>query len=373
MRCIVKRSEFLDAFTLASRFAEKNSPKPILRYVKMSASETESRISATNLETSVSMQINEIVTVYEPGDALLECVVIGRLLSSLSDELVSIETTGNSVVLSGARSRHTLPTEKPDDYPAILPFLASDYYAVCGRSFAAASSRTTYATDPTCSRYAISGVLFEPSVSEMLFCATDGRRIVTQVTPMKVVGEPKPLESKTIVQTKAMQLISDAIHNGNAESVCLELRDNEIAALTGAITIRSRLVEGKFPDHKQMTSEKRCPPLCDITAGAVLSAAKRAWVTHSHGELGGISIKIENQKLFLSHQGSLGASEEELPVACEASTETIQINGDYLIESLRSVCAEDVLQFGFVGRMSALTLKSNDGFLCLIMPQVPQE
>ena len=92
-------------------------------------------------------------------------------------------------MVRGQRSEFHLPSENPDEFPAVGLFDEANYHELPARFFREIVRRTVFATDNESSRYALGGVLLEltPTTTSRP-SATDGRRLARQEGPAKSVG-----------------------------------------------------------------------------------------------------------------------------------------------------------------------------------------
>ena len=117
---------------------------------------------------------------------------ISRFLSILresSDEKLAVESDGRKIQVRGQRSEFQLPSENPDEFPAVGLFEEASYHELPARFFREIVRRTVFATDNESSRYALGGVLLELTADHITAVATDGRRLARQEGPAKSVGE----------------------------------------------------------------------------------------------------------------------------------------------------------------------------------------
>ena len=100
----------------------------------------------------------------------------GSILRESSDEKLLLETDGRSTLVRG-QSEFRLPTENPDEFPAVKQFEETQYHELPARFFREVVHRTAFATDNESSRYALGGVLIELSEDKLTAVGTDGRRL----------------------------------------------------------------------------------------------------------------------------------------------------------------------------------------------------
>ncbi len=163
-------------FQLAGSVAQARSPKEILQNIKIDATEERVTLMATDMETGIRIDV-EGVDVQTPGKALLHVGRVGMILRESSDDQLSFQTDDTATVVKGLHSEFKLPSANPDEYPSVNRFRRRGLSRDTGAALQEMVKRTSFATDPDSSRFALGGVLMELNGEEVLAVGTDGRRL----------------------------------------------------------------------------------------------------------------------------------------------------------------------------------------------------
>lgn len=239
---------------MASSVAAARSPKEILQNVKIEASEERVTLMATDMETGIRIDVDG-VDVQAPGRALLPVSRVGSILRESSDDQLYFETNEKATVVKGLHSEFKLPSSNPDEFPTVAGFEEEAYHELAARLFKEMVRRTVFATDPDSSRYALGGVLLELKGNEVLAVGTDGRRLARMVGVGKSVGGHETSGNTTIIPTKSLSLMERSIGD-KEEAVHIAARQNDVLLRTSRCTIYSRLVEGRFPNWRQVIPKR---------------------------------------------------------------------------------------------------------------------
>ena len=89
---------------------------------------------ATDLEIGIRYDVAGI-EVDAPGAAVLPVVRFGSILRESSDATFRIESDSEGTTIRGERSQFKLPSENPQDFPAVAEFEEKSYYEVPARLF----------------------------------------------------------------------------------------------------------------------------------------------------------------------------------------------------------------------------------------------
>ncbi|MFM8406446.1 MAG: DNA polymerase III subunit beta, partial [Pirellulaceae bacterium] len=276
MKLSCNREKLHHAFQLAASVAPTRSPKEILHSIKLEAKDDEVLLTATDLESSIRIQVEQ-VDVQVPGTCLLNVVRVGNILRELNDSQLELETTDSGITLRGEHSEFHLPSANPDEYPVVAEFSESSYCEVPARLFREMVRRTSFATDIENSRFALGGVLFEIAGDEITAVATDGRRLVRMIGSCKPVQGHKTTSPTTIIPTKTLTLMERSIGDKD-EVVHLAARSNDVVLRTPRATIQSCLVEGRFPNWRQVIPNRTSSIIIESNVGPFFSSVRQAAV-----------------------------------------------------------------------------------------------
>jgi DNA polymerase III subunit beta len=366
MKATCERDKLLHAFQMAASVAPARSPKPILQNVKLEVTKDGAILMGTDLEVGIRVDVPG-VSVAAPGSVVLPRDRFGKILSESSDEKLNLESDGRKVLIRGERSEFQLPSENPDEYPAVMPFEEKKFHEMPARMFREVVRRTIYATDNESSRYALGGVLLELAAEGFTAVATDGRRLARQEGPAKSVEGHVSGDTMTIVPTKAMQLLERALAD-NEENIQLAARENDLLVRSGRATIYSRLVEGRYPKWRDVFPRREGMLKIDLTVGPFYAAVRQAMIVTSE-ERRGVDFVFGGGKIVLTaHGAELGESHVELPIAYDGDEVGITLDPRYLSDFLKVLAPEQTFTIELRNAESAALCMTEDGYAYVIMP-----
>ena len=305
----------LHAFQTAASVAPSRSPKPILQNLKLEVQDDKGILMGTDLEVGIRIDV-EGICVEAPGSVVLPISRFLSILRESSDEKLSVESDGRKIQVRGQRSEFQLPSENPDEFPAVGLFDEARYHELPARFFREIVRRTVFATDNESSRYALGGVLLELTADHITAVATDGRRLARQEGPAKSVGEHSSGDRMTIVPTRAMQLLDRALGDKD-EVLQLSARENDVLIKSGRIVMYSRLVEGRFPKWRDVFPRRENTQRIELTVGPFYAAVRQAAIVTSDERRGVDFTFAQGKAVLAAHGAEYGESHVELPIAYE--------------------------------------------------------
>lgn len=351
---------------MASSVAAARSPKEILQNVKIEASEERVTLMATDMETGIRIDVDG-VDVQAPGRALLPVSRVGSILRESSDDQLYFETNEKATVVKGLHSEFKLPSSNPDEFPTVAGFEEEAYHELAARLFKEMVRRTVFATDPDSSRYALGGVLLELKGNEVLAVGTDGRRLARMVGVGKSVGGHETSGNTTIIPTKSLSLMERSIGD-KEEAVHIAARQNDVLLRTSRCTIYSRLVEGRFPNWRQVIPKREVSVKLNLSVGPFFNAIRQAAIVVDQ-ETRGLDFEFGQGTLLLTAKtADLGQSRVEYPISYDG--EPIRMKLDYrFVSDFLKVMEPDA---NFVMDISTgsepSVLSTEDGYAYVIMP-----
>tara|TARA_R110002110_G_scaffold2024_4_gene9246 strand:- start:4808 stop:5923 length:1116 start_codon:yes stop_codon:yes gene_type:complete len=370
MKITISRIESLKAFSLVASVAPARSPNVALQNVKLEAGTDGVVLSATDIDVGIRHAVNG-VEVSDWGSALLPVKKFSSILKEAPDAKLEIEATEKGIRVYGHRSNFLLPSANPDGFIDVDPFSNEDYHEVPAGFLKEIIHRTIFATDNESSRYALSGVLFELNDEDLIAVGTDGRRLAKVQGTSQSIGGHKTGESTTIVPSRALQLIDRALSDQESHAK-LSAHSNDILVQCGHVTVRSRLVEGRFPNWRDVFPKRDKGIQIDLPVGLFHSAVRQAAIVTSE-ESRGIDCTFGDSKAVLAGEAAeTGQSRIELPIEYNGKPITLMLDPKYMSDFLKVLDADATFSLEIKDAKSAAVCTTDDGYGYVIMPMARQ-
>lgn len=313
MKIVCSRESLLNAFTIASSVIKPNNAKEILRNIKIEASNEGTVLQAGDSEIRIRINVSN-VEVEEPGEAILPTTRVRSVLSESKSETVLVEVNGSNLILVTGGSKFKFPTEDPNEFPPVQPFVSDKYIQFNGLEFVKAIAQTAFASDPMSGRAVFGGVLCSIDNNTAHFVATDTRRMSHASIPVTVVGDidvSKPISA--VVPKATMQLAERVFANTEGEIKVLFENSLRVTFSSSSVTMYAQLIEGVYPNW-QSIFQKNIVYEIPIIPSELTSAVKQASIV-STPEYHGIILEFKNNVLTLSgHSPEYGDSNVSLNI-----------------------------------------------------------
>lgn len=363
MKLTTKRDELVAKLSIVSRAVSTRAATQSLSGILVNADEDGVSLCATDLELGLKTKLE--AEAEGTGTVLLPGRLLAELARSLGDAIVELELRESErdvEIRSGSSSFHlrVLPSE---DFPA-FPEEEGEPLTIPAPAVASTVELVARAASRDDMRPVLTGVLVSASGSEMTMVATDSYRLAVKRTELEqqIGGE---LEAN--IPAKALRELGRIVSADGVETVSVALLRNQAVFRAGSIILNTRLIEGQFPNFRQLLPESyehdvrlSRPELLDVTRRISQLAQRNAplRLSFAPGEL-----------TVAASTPDVGDAEETMPVAFEGEPLEIGFNPDFLREGIESI-EEDELLLRLISplRPGLLQPVDNEDFRYLVMP-----
>ncbi len=366
MKISFARSSFQHAFSIAAAVTSPRSPKDVLANVKIDVGSEKATLMATDMEAGIRIDL-ENVEIFTPGKALLPVGRFANILRETSDDRLSLALTEKSLDINGLNSEFHLPNANPDTFPTIAPFEEQSYYEVEARLFRELVRRTVFATDVESTRYALGGVLLDMSDETITAVATDGRRLARMQGSGKRVGDFSTANSNTIVPVKTLSLMEKSITDQD-QVVQIAVRQNDILVRTGRCMIYSRLVEGRYPNWRQVIPSRTDGYKVGSICGPFHTAVRQASIVADQ-ESRGVNFDFTSGNVVIQAlTAEVGESRIELPVSYDGPDIKMTLSSQFVSDFFRVLEPDKTFSIDISSDEDPAIFSTDDGYLNVVMP-----
>jgi DNA polymerase-3 subunit beta len=365
MKAVCHREGLLSACQVASVAVSGRDIKPILRNMKVIADGDRCTLMATDLELGIRLDVRG-VKVEHAGEAILPAARTTAILREATDEELSVEATPNACVVKGKLNEFEMPSEDPAHFPDVPAFAEEKYHELAAGPLREMIRRTAFAAARENARYNMSGVLWELEGSQARLVATDGRRLAVAQGAATAHGGHSTKGQTPVVPTKAMDLLERNLSD-DEEVVRVALRPNEALFKTERAMIYSRLVEGRYPNYREVFPKKQTVKV-PLSVGPLLTAIRQSAIMTDE-ETKRVVFSFAKKNLTLQARGAeAGRSKVEMPLEYEGKTIEISFNPAFLIDMLRVLPPDVTLGLELIDGNNVAVFRTGEEYAYLVMP-----
>jgi DNA polymerase III subunit beta len=353
------RDALSEALQTVQRAVSARPGIPALTGVLLEAADGGS-LTLTTTDLEVSARLTTDVQVTEPGTALVPARLLADTVKSLSDAPVEVEADQAQARIRCAAYEGSLRLLPVEDFPALQPPSGTRVVAEAPR-FAEAVGQVARAASRDEARPVLTGVLLEVSREGVTLVATDSYRLAVRDLVATAAGE-----AKAIVPERALSeagRAAQAIEKGEVE---VFVDDSQVSFQTGALTLTSRLIEGEFPNYRQLLPEKYESRLT-VSRQQLIDAVRRVGLLARENSPVRLEFNALGVKLS-SSSPDVGQAVEAVEARYEGEDVTAAFNPGYLADGLAAATGESVRLEVRDGLKPGVVRGESDEFTYLVMP-----
>jgi DNA polymerase-3 subunit beta len=365
MKLSLSTSELLNQLQTVTRVASTRSAVQALSGVMISVAEGSTpELRATDME--IGLRVPLAAETSRPGNAVLPARLLLDVARSLPAPEVSLELRSaeqDVELISGPATFH-LRTLRAEDFPTLPEPSPETRVALPVDAFVETISRVARSASRDETRPVLTGILMSASAQELRMVATDSYRLSVKETALDA-----PLQGslEANVPARALQELARIAAATSGQSLAVSVGQNQVVFELGDIVLSSRLIDGQFPNYRQLLPESvehelrlASAELTDVVRRISLLAQKNAPLRLSFSE-GTLTVSAQTP--------DVGEASEAVPVPFHGEPFEIGFNPDFLRDGLESI-ESDELVLKLISPLRPGLIESPDSgdFVYLIMP-----
>ena len=356
MRIRAERDDLVDVLGRAGRAVGVRSPRPILQGVLVDVRGKTMRLTGTDENVTVRTQLD--VEVLEEGSTVVPARLATEAVRKMPSGAVVLQAEGGEVEITGNGPKFRFRESPVDDFPRLGEPDLTGAIKVDGDAFVDAVTQVSVAASTDDARPILTGVYFEGEEGKLRLVSTDSYRLAVRDLPSVEA------HLAGLVPVRALRELGRTI---GAPELQVAIGDREAAFATDRGTLTARLIEGTFPNYRQLIPPSY-PNRLTIGRDSLLEAIDRAsLVAEDH-----IPIRMTLQKggveLSVTRQ-DVGGETEHVEADYSGEEMTIAFNSRYLNDGVTAVNGDEVvLDVMDPLKPGLLRGGGDEDFLYLLMP-----
>lgn len=352
-----------------NRAVSTRSTMPILSNILLATDGPRLKLSATNLELSINCWID--AQVEQEGRVAAPARLLQEFVNSLPAAPVNMELNPSNRVIK----MHCLRTDgnirgvNADEFPAIPTVEDGAVFRQPAHVLKEMINQVAIAAATDDSRPIFTGVL--TSIGQaMTMVAADGFRLGLRSAELE--GGPDQ-EISLIIPARSLLELARVLPDGKGQDEMVEIaltpNKNQVMFRTSHVELVSRLIEGQFPNYKQIMP-KEWKTQVVVPTSEFLNAAKTASffardsanIVRLHMESGELTVRAESTEL--------GDNESKIDAIVEGEASAdIAFNAKYLTDALNVVESEQIkLEIVSPGSPGVIKPVDSTDYIHVIMP-----
>ncbi len=374
MKITCKQQDLSRGLSVVSHAVSSRSTLPILANILLSTDNGRLRLYATNLEIGINCWID--AEVHEEGTTTVPAKLITDLVNSLPQASVDIVVPEDSHTMSikSMRSSANIKGMDPSEFPLSPNTEGSDPAVVVDAAqLKEMIAEVAFAAADDDSRPVLTGVLVQVSTGKMTFAAADAFRLAVRVSGLP---DDSVLRNDILIPARTLTELSRILPSEGSVQMIVTPNRSQVLFHTENIDLLSRLIEGTFPNFRQIIPKEHTTRAVVETkefAAAVKSVAPFARDSSNIARIkinGGGGNGIEPGALTIEATAEdVGNNVSIINAAVDGPEQQIIFNVKYLAEVLAVLDTPEVaIEVTSASRPGVVRPVSSTDYTYVIMP-----
>lgn len=373
MNLSILKENLKQGLFMVSHLAGKNVNLPILNNIMVDVKKEGVKLITTNLEIGITSNLR--------GKVEKECVftvdskIFSDYINLLPNKKIDLSLEDGFLKVSCENYKTKIKTENHEDFPLIPEMDKKNGKSAKIKDFKKSLSRVVFAVANSESRMELSGVLFTFNGNKLILAATDSYRLAEKEVEIKNDGDDTSEEKKIIVPAKTIQELLRVLSGfeqstDDKAEITFYINDNQILFTVDGTELISRLIEGQYPDYRQIIPASGKTSV--IISRSELTRAIKTSALFSKTGINDINLDFpekKNQTIVSSASGNTGENIVEIESETNGIDNSTIINYQYLLDGLNNIDEDNIKIEIIDGNTPCLIKPLNEkGYIYIIMP-----
>ncbi|PIR05891.1 DNA polymerase III subunit beta [Candidatus Kuenenbacteria bacterium CG11_big_fil_rev_8_21_14_0_20_37_9] len=363
MKVICTQENLKKGLWIVSNIAGKNVSLPILNNILIRAENGMLVFISTNLEIGIKTIVRGKIE--KTGSLAVQARLLNDYVGLLDNKNLELIKKENNLLIKNESQETIIIGQEADEYPIIPEIEDKEGVMIKNKELKEALSQVVFSASYNDTRPELSGVLFIFDGETIRFVATDSYRLAEKV--IKLPQKNKKDVIFKIIPLRVLQEIMRILEEEGETKIYFS--ENQVVFRKAETVIISRLIEGNYPDYKQIIPEtyltkaevERMEFIKLIKTASLFSRAGINDVLLEFDKTGKINISAANTQS--------GENKSIINTDIKGEKNSIVFNYKYLLDGLLNISSKRVfIEVTSADTPAILRPSQDDSYLYLIMP-----
>lgn len=369
MKFIVSSSLLLKQLQAISGVLSSNNTLPILDNFLFDLTDTEIKISASDLETTMIARISVDMSEGE-GSVAIPAKILLDTLKTFSDIPVTldIEEANFGVTLTAGEGKYKLAGQNGEEYPQVPAIESDASFSIESDVLYHAINKTLFAASNDDLRPVMAGVYCEIGDEGATFVATDAHKLVRY----RRLDVKSSDQASFILPKKPLNQLKHILAQDD-DTVKVDYSSTNARFSFKNIIMVCRLIDGKYPNYTAVIPKEN-PNKMTVDRTPFLNSIRRVSI-FSNKTTYQVKLRIAGSELTLSAEDLDYSNEARERLACNYEGDDLEIgfNSRFIVEMLQNLETEQIrLEMSEPNRAGLIMPVANENkdedILMLVMP-----
>lgn len=351
-----------NALIVADRITGKNLTLPVLSSVLWVATNKKLILRSTNL--SLGIEIEVPAKIEKEGVVAIRSDILNTLFSQLnSDGSVIFELINNNLSIKTKNNTILIKSIPYEDFPTI-PIISGESFLLPSKKITEGIRSVYYSASTSEIKPEIGSIYIYPEEDMLIFVATDSFRLAEKKIKIK---QKLSFPGILIPYKNTIEIMK--ILDGVDYDIKITLQKNQISISLPNIYLTSRIIDGSFPDYKQIIPRQPATG-ATILKQEFLSSLKISNIFSDKFNQITITVKPSNKIFEIESKNSdIGENKTALSAVLSGDEVSANFNYKYVIDCFQSVSVDSLnLELNGSNRAMVIRPVGDVSFMYLVMP-----
>lgn len=364
MKVVISQSDLLDSLKTVVRAVSGQNTLPVLGNILIRAEGKKVYFAATNLEISISTSIE--AEVKNEGAITVPAKILTAYTSLLGKgEDVELKVSDGVVLeINSKGSKTKIKGISAEEFPQISRVDSGVKLEISSEDFRKTVQQVAFSAQENSSRPILSGVFLKTEGNKLSIVATDSYRLSEKVLELK----SEVAEIQSVIPVRAV-LEADRLAGGEKDIV-ITVSDNQVMFSAGVTELVSRLIDGQFPDYKQILPKSHQSTATVLREDLELAVRRVSIFAKENNQHMKLEFLNDGTLTISTDSTQIGEERTTIPIKLEGATNVIALNTDYVLDLLSALSGEENVIIELEGKLNPAVFKKekDKDFVHLIMP-----
>jgi DNA polymerase-3 subunit beta len=348
------------------RVVAARSSLPVLSNVLLATDGNRLRLAATNLEIGINYWIGSKVD--EQGSITIPARLFAEYVSNLPHGNIELHATDTSLLVKTPHYESKINGIAADEFPLIPAVSGEPMLKLDAGELRDALVQVVVAASADEARPVLAGVYLYTEEKTLVMVATDSYRLAEK--RLELAGDA-PKAFTVIVPARTMQELIRLLGEASGE-VELHIDENQVMFRVADVELVSRVIEGQFPNYRQIIPASAETSLEIETAEfARITKVASLFARESAGSVK-LEIKPEGEVSIVASDSEVGGNTSSAECAVNGEDGEISLNARYLADAL-AVMKSPSVTFAISGKLNPCVISpagedATDDYIHIVMP-----
>jgi len=358
------KEQLLDAVRVVEKISGKNLTLPVLNCILLSAKDKYLSLKSTNLDLGVEIKIP--VKVENEGDVAVPGLVLLNTLNALYEgNIVTLSVDEGNLIVKTVGGSTTVKAQPHEDFPNIPQAVGAKSFNIEAKVLLEGFRAVWYSASVSSIKPELASVYVYLYNKKIYFVATDSFRLAEKAVP---VSGSVPEFDPILIPFKNITEIIRILDLVEGE-VKVSLTPNQLSFSFGSLYLTSRLIDGSFPDYKQIIPKEYTTEVVVLKQDFINVLKKTIIFSDNFNQ---IRIKLDpEKKMFVisSKNSDVGETKDDVHASLSGEPLEISFNYKYINDAFQALHTDSIsLSFSGLSKPMIMRGVSDPSFLYLVMP-----